>query len=94
MQLAINFPSGKVQHIQLQQNWVAYTNPLIFLKTFPLDKFHRVCYYDPIVMKGKQMTDQDIRDLYDMYPNLTLGQLSKMTGRQVSHLKRILMGGK
>jgi hypothetical protein len=45
-------------------------------------------------MKGKQMTDQDIRDLYDMYPNLTLGQLSKMTGRQVSHLKRILMGGK
>lgn len=40
------------------------------------------------------MTADEIRDLYDMYPNLTLGQLSKMTGLQVSQLKRILMGGK
>lgn len=37
------------------------------------------------------MTAQKIRDLYDSNPNLTLGQLSRMTGLTVAQLKRILM---
>ena len=35
---------------------------------------------------------QMIRDLYDTQPNLTLQQLSCMTGLSVAQLKLILMG--
>lgn len=35
---------------------------------------------------------QMIRDLFDRSPDLTLGQLSRMTGLTVAQLKRILMG--
>jgi hypothetical protein len=37
------------------------------------------------------MTDAEIWDLYDSNPNLTLAQLSRMTGKSVEELKRILM---
>ena len=36
-------------------------------------------------------TDEQINDLYDSNPNLTLAQLSCMTGKSVEQLKRILM---
>jgi hypothetical protein len=36
-------------------------------------------------------TDEQISDLYDSHPDLTLAQLSRMTGRSVEQLKRILM---
>ena len=36
-------------------------------------------------------TDDEIYDLYDSHPDLTLAQLSRMTGRSVEQLKRILM---
>jgi AraC-like DNA-binding protein len=36
-------------------------------------------------------TDEQITDLYDSNPNLTLAQLSRMTGKSVEQLKRILM---
>jgi hypothetical protein len=36
-------------------------------------------------------TDDEINDLYDLNPNLTLAQLSRMTGKSVDQLKRILM---
>lgn len=39
------------------------------------------------------MTNQDICDLYDSKPDLTLAQLSRMTGKSVSQLKQILMEG-
>ena len=38
------------------------------------------------------LTDQDIIELFDLNPNLTLSQLSKITGKSVSELKQILMG--
>ena len=38
------------------------------------------------------MTDQEIIDLFDRKPNITLWQLSVMTGKPVKELKRILMG--
>jgi hypothetical protein len=37
------------------------------------------------------MTDEQINDLYDLNPNLTLAQLSRMTGKSAQQLKRILM---
>ncbi len=37
------------------------------------------------------MTNEDIMDLYDSNPDLTLQQLSRMTGKTVAELKRILM---
>lgn len=37
------------------------------------------------------MTNQQICDLYDTNPNLTLCQLAKITGKSVQTLKRILM---
>jgi len=40
------------------------------------------------------MTRQDICDAFDNNPNLTLSQLSRMTGKPVAELKRILMQGK
>ena len=39
------------------------------------------------------MTDSEIIDYYDTHPDLTLAQLSSMTGRTVADLKRLLMGG-
>lgn len=38
------------------------------------------------------MTTQEICDYYDNNPNLTLSELSRMTGEPVSNLKKILMG--
>lgn len=40
----------------------------------------------------KTMNAQQIRDYYDSHPNVTLRQLSAMTGRSISELKCILMG--
>lgn len=37
------------------------------------------------------MSNQDIIDLYDSNPDLTLQQLSRITGKTVIELKRILM---
>lgn len=39
------------------------------------------------------MTKQDICDLYDSKPDLTLAQLSRISGKSVAQLKQILMGG-
>lgn len=38
------------------------------------------------------MTKQEIRDLFDSNPNLTVAQLARIAGRSVSEIKRILMG--
>ena len=37
------------------------------------------------------MTAQQIREYYDSHPNMTLRELSAMTGRSVAQLKTILM---
>lgn len=37
------------------------------------------------------MTNDQIRDLYDRKPDLTLSQLARITGKTVAELKRILM---
>ena len=37
------------------------------------------------------MSNQDIIDLYDANPDLTLTQLSRLTGLSISQLKKILM---
>ena len=37
------------------------------------------------------MTDDEINEYYDSHPDLTLAQLSRMTGKSIEQLKRILM---
>lgn len=37
-------------------------------------------------------TDSEVADYYDTHPDITLEQLSRMTGRCVAELKEILMG--
>ena len=39
------------------------------------------------------MSDEQIIDLYDNNPNLTLQQLSQMTGKSISTLKKLLLRG-
>ena len=39
------------------------------------------------------MTHAQICELYDSKPDMTLSQLSRLTGKSVSELKRILMAG-
>lgn len=39
------------------------------------------------------MSDEQIIDLYDNNPNLTLQQLSQMTGKSISTLKELLLRG-
>ena len=39
------------------------------------------------------MTHAEIREVFDLNPNLTLAQLARMTGLTVSQLKKILMEG-
>jgi|TARA_A100000172_G_scaffold80978_1_gene72228 hypothetical protein len=38
------------------------------------------------------MTDQEIKDLFDENLNLTLRELSNISGKSVEELKNILMG--
>jgi hypothetical protein len=38
------------------------------------------------------MTNDQIAELYDSNPNMTLAQLSRITGKSVEQLKKILMG--
>lgn len=42
-------------------------------------------------LKGHAMTDQEIRDLYDASPDMTLRELSALTGRSIRELKQILL---
>jgi len=37
------------------------------------------------------MSDQEIRDLYDASPDMTLRELSALTGRSIRELKQILL---
>ena len=37
------------------------------------------------------MTHAEIREVFDLNPNLTFAQLARMTGLTVSQLKKILM---
>ena len=38
------------------------------------------------------MTNDEIRDIYDTNPNMTLAELARLTGKTIAELKRILMG--
>lgn len=38
------------------------------------------------------MTDQEINEYYDSHLNMTLADLSRMTGKTIAELKKILMG--
>jgi hypothetical protein len=38
------------------------------------------------------MTNEQITDYYDTHPNITLSQLSAITGKTIAQLKTILMG--
>ena len=39
------------------------------------------------------MSDQEIREYYDSHLMMTLADLSRVTGKTISELKEILMGG-
>lgn len=39
------------------------------------------------------MTSEQIKNFYDINPNLTLKQLSEITGKTISELKKILLEG-
>lgn len=39
------------------------------------------------------MSEQEICEMYDSNPDMTLEELSRITGYTVRELKRILMGG-
>jgi hypothetical protein len=39
------------------------------------------------------MTNEQIKNFYDINPNLTLKQLSEKTGKTISELKKILLEG-
>ena len=41
--------------------------------------------------RGTDMTDQEIKDIYDSNPNMTLATLAIMAGVSVEELKKILM---
>ena len=39
------------------------------------------------------MTHKEICDIYDCNPNMTLAELSRITGKPIAYLKKILMKG-
>jgi hypothetical protein len=41
--------------------------------------------------RGKAMSHDEIRAYYDAHPNMTLAQLSRITGLRIDQLKKILM---
>lgn len=38
------------------------------------------------------LSDDEIREFYDLHPDITLDQLARITGKTVAELKKILMG--
>jgi len=46
-----------------------------------------------IYFKGKNMTNEQIIELYQRKLNMTLAELSAITGKSIKDLKKILMGG-
>ena len=48
-------------------------------------------YADLTEQEQIAMTDQQIREYYDINLNLTLSELSRITGKTKAELKRILM---
>ena len=43
-----------------------------------------------IIKRSSEMTNQQIKELYDTHPNMTLRELSRITGLSISELKFIL----
>jgi len=41
---------------------------------------------------GVDMTDEQIRHYYDTHLNMTLKELSQMTGKTIAELKKIILG--
>jgi len=41
---------------------------------------------------GADMTDEQIRHYYDTHLNMTLKELSQMTGKTIAELKKIILG--
>ncbi len=39
------------------------------------------------------MTDQDIIDYFDSHLNATVAEIARMSGKSVTYVKRLLMGG-
>ena len=44
--------------------------------------------------KDKKLSNQEIKDIYDTNINITLSELSKITGKSIKQLKTILMESK
>ena len=44
-------------------------------------------------LQGENMTNEQIIELYDRKLNMTLAELSAITGKSIKDLKKILMGG-
>ena len=44
-------------------------------------------------MHSREWNDQEIREYYDSHLMMTLDDLRKLTGKTISELKEILMGG-
>lgn len=40
------------------------------------------------------MSNDEIRDLFDTHPNMTVAQLARVAGKTVDQIKRILMESK
>lgn len=50
-----------------------------------------ICHVIQAATKGKAMTKDQICELYDSNPDMTLAQLSRISGKSVAQLKQILM---
>ena len=47
----------------------------------------------PTLFESKTMTNEQIIELYQRKLNMTLAELSAITGKSIKELKKILMGG-
>jgi hypothetical protein len=70
--------------------WVSIFGEVLFgrLRRVMIREFLLSVY----IIERKRMTDKEIIAYYDRYWNITLSELSRMSGRTVKELKSLLLG--
>jgi hypothetical protein len=58
------------------------------------NRYTTVTIHITLRQEARTMTDQEICDLYDSHPMLTLAELARITGKSVAELKKLLMNVK
>lgn len=82
-----------VDFVVNRSNWIGVTMQKPDLIVYYASLIGALCLTLIIAIWGWTMTNQQIKDLYDSNPNMTLMELSRISGVSIDDLKWILISG-